>query len=820
MYNSLPPAQPTSSTPPPATPKLSAFSSALIVVWGIALPAITLLVEALSHMCADAFFDPLPTVGHVFAVAAVPLANLVSLWVLRRRDVAHVEAVIFAQAFAVAISGVYAVLFAPMTPVAVFGVIYWGLGLLPLSPLLSLIAGLRALLALRGLRRAAGLPAHRVILGGFAAGIGLLIALNIPTAVTRVMLARAASDDPAVSRSGIAWLRRVGQRDLLLRAAFDHHGAALDLVGAALDVVAPIPSYKTRESYYRVTGRPIEAEPMPRGGMRLGSFGSDERWDVNQGGDEVGVIAWRGLALRSSRFDGSIDARAAVAYVEWTFEVKNDAPMQREARAELALPPGGVVSRVTLWIDGVEREAAFAGRDATRRAYERVVRARRDPILVTTSAPDRILVQCFPVQPNGGVMKARIGITAPLQLDGRTAGTLGLPYFTQRNFEVPAGVTHAVWIASKDAFAAPAPPLVRDRGADGEEVRGTLAEPSRPAPFAAVTVQRPAAVTSAWTPERAAKDVSSRDAIITQTLEAVTTPAPSRLVLVVDGGAAMKTAGPALAAALRSLPAGVPVAIVVAGDEVVDLLGGVVPAADQATLATRLRAIDFAGGTDSLPALEAAWELAAAQPRGAVVWIHGPQPMLVAPTSELRQRIERRKDGPIIYTYAAIGGENRLLSDLGDLASVRAVPRYLPGTADLERVLRSLGGRQERIVAVRSQATAANPGALAGVETSEHLARLWAAERIEAIMHPASGMPPSAADRTRAVGIAARYHLVTAVSGAVVLDTQAATDAVAGSESERTSVPTMPEPETWALLALASVLLFVAARSRRRMVAG
>ena len=115
----------------------------------------------------------------------------------------------------------------------------------------------------------------------------------------------------------------------------------------------------------------------------------------------------------------------------------NDAPVQREARAELALPPGGVVSRVTLWIDGVEHEAAFAGRDVSRRAYERVVRARRDPILVTASAPDRILVQCFPVQPNGGVMKARIGITAPLQLARRTAGTLGLPYFTQRNFDVP-----------------------------------------------------------------------------------------------------------------------------------------------------------------------------------------------------------------------------------------------------------------------------------------------------------------------------------------------------------------------------------------------
>ena len=62
--------------------------------------------------------------------------------------------------------------------------------------------------------------------------------------------------------------------------------------------------------------------------------------------------------------------------------------------------------------------------------------------------------------------------------------------------------------------------------------------------------------------------------------------------------------------------------------------------------------------------------------------------------------MERRKDGPIIYTYAAIGGENRLLANLGDLPSFKAVPRYLPGTADLEAFLRGLGGREERVVAV------------------------------------------------------------------------------------------------------------------------
>ena len=168
------------------------------------------------------------------------------------------------------------------------------------------------------------------------------------------------------------------------------------------------------------------------------------------------------------------------------------------------------MSRVTLWIDGQEHEAAFAGRDLTRRAYERVVGARRDPILVTASAPDRILVQCFPVQPDGGVMKARIGITAPLQLAGRGAGTLGLPLHHAAELRRPGGVTHAVWIASKDAFAPPAPPLIRERVTGGEEVRGKLAEPTSPAPFAAVTVQRPAAITTAWTPERAGKDVASR----------------------------------------------------------------------------------------------------------------------------------------------------------------------------------------------------------------------------------------------------------------------------------------------------------------------
>src|SRR4029079_12251910 len=153
------------------TPTPSVLSKALLFFFGIFLPAITLLVEAVNHMCAESFFDPLPTVGHVFAIAAVPLANGAALWTLRRGGGARVEAMIFAQAIAVAIAGVYTVMFLPITAMAIEALAFAGLGLLPLSPLLSLIASARALAALRRLHPALTRPARRVVLGGLAGGL-------------------------------------------------------------------------------------------------------------------------------------------------------------------------------------------------------------------------------------------------------------------------------------------------------------------------------------------------------------------------------------------------------------------------------------------------------------------------------------------------------------------------------------------------------------------------------------------------------------------------------------------------------------------------
>ena len=123
----------------------------------------------------------------------------------------------------------------------------------------------------------------------------------------------------------------------------------------------PVSPQKARRVYYRVYGAAFNSVPAPKRFRRGSDDDWGNNWDPEQGGEIVGNRV-RDLALSSSRLDGSIDAAAAVGYVEWTMVFKNGSSLQHEARAIVALPPGGTVSRLTLWIDGEEREAAFGGR--------------------------------------------------------------------------------------------------------------------------------------------------------------------------------------------------------------------------------------------------------------------------------------------------------------------------------------------------------------------------------------------------------------------------------------------------------------------------
>ena len=65
----------------------------------------------------------------------------------------------------------------------------------------------------------------------------------------------------------------------------------------------------------------------------------------------------------------------------------------------------------------------------------------------------------------------------------------------------------------------------------------------------------------------------------------------------------------------------------------------------------------------------------------------------------------------------------------------------------------------------------------------------------------------AASMRPEAIKLAAMYHIITPVSGAVVLETARQYQANSLTPVDRDSVPTIPEPEAWALLIIALLLI-------------
>lgn len=767
---------------------------------GVILPATALLVELATGLCAGFFFDPIPTWGHAFAVAAVPAANY-SLWTAARSDEPGPAWLMIAAGAATAVTGAYALVFLPLLPIAVIGIIFLGLGLLPLAPALALIASAK----LTG--QFAGEAGHSLKrwLGGVLVGLAALILVDLPATATYVAVGWAGGDE-AKARRGTALMRALGDEGMLLRLCYGDGG---HLSGLASFVVAswnegnlsPEMGSTTavaRELYYRSTGRPFNSVEAPSRGGRQGWLGG---FDEDRGGTAVGGRA-PGLNLAESRLDGSVSAADNLAYVEWTAAFANRSQEQQEARLTLALPSGAVASRATLWVDGAPREASVAGRGEARAAYENVVSARRDPLLVTTDGAGRLRVQAFPVQP-GASLKLRIGITAPLEIAPDGARSFALPAIAERNFEIAADLRHQVWIEGKGPLRAagfdvgPLPAgATRLRAAIGDD-----ALLNRRPRIGAIRIGAPATSTAVL-PGRGGEPALR----IVQTIARARAPRPRSLILVVDGSNANRRSAAALAQALGTLPAGVPVGLFVAAEVPRDVAASPWSAEQHARLRQTLADTDFTGGQDNLAALADALDSAPAD--SVLLWVHGPQPVDFARSAaRLDQLLERRAGLPRLIRYQAEPGPAFTVAGQPWFeTAVEATPSGDAG-ADLGSLLARIGGG-ERWQVTRTQV----PGP-AGPAASIHIARLWGAERL-AVAGAAKG-----ASRTQAIALAHRLNIVTPVSGAVVLETDADYKRSGLAVPDAGDVPTVPEPAFWALLAIVAVLVLWQIRRRPAVLA-
>ncbi|HEX8495397.1 MAG TPA: VIT domain-containing protein [Pyrinomonadaceae bacterium] len=784
---------------------------AFTLLTGIILPALSVLVESVTHICAEHFFDPIPTLWHLLLVAFVPLAHL-QVWLAVNKGRTERGMLLgIANAIAIGISIFYTIVYIPLLPLAAMALALIGLGLLPMAPIFSLISGI---ILRRRLGRIVPLG-FSVKLTGLAAGLALAFAAiglaEVPATLTRMGLQMAASKSPERRARGLRWLRATGDRDYMLRACYERSGRATDLLGFLLSLEDPVTAEEARQIYYKVTGETFNTRIPPK---RLnGRWEPQDSFDFDpEQGGEVIAGKVKKLTLAGSRMDGSIDADAGLGYIEWTLQFKNDSAMQQEARAQVQLPPGGVVSRLTLWVNGEEREAAFAGRTQVRQAYQQIVRQRRDPVLVTTAGQDRILVQCFPVPPNGGEMKIRFGITTPLVLENRAEGLLRLPHLLERNFGIPEDIKHAVWIESEN------PLLTESNGLHSEQpranlhaVRGVLRDEELSESGALLRATRTSEITEAWTPD----PLKGKGQITRQFIREREIPTPSRIVLVVDTSRRLRPRAQEISAALRTLPPDVELKLLLADGSGVYEEGANHHAASASHEETgrQIEKVSFEGGADNVPALMKAWDIAADNPQSAIIWVHGPQPILLHAVEGLRQRWERRPNSPTLYAVQTEIGSDRIMEKLDGLRAFESVPRLGSLQTDLEKLFAQLTGRRKPLEFVReSEQLEQKPVSPILKETSVHLSKLWANDEIKRLI--GSQEKNKAED---AVKLATGYQLVTPVSGAVVLETQAQYTQAGLQPVDPSTVPTIPEPET-VLLILVVAFIFLWMLYRQRLV--
>ncbi|MGD9611355.1 MAG: VIT domain-containing protein [Kiritimatiellia bacterium] len=783
----------------------SGFRTALLWLFGVALPLGVLLFEMLAGFCAEALFDPVPTGLHALLIALVPLANAWALLAARPQNPPERQFRIAGRlnGLALGISAYYALQFAIVTPFAFIALIYFGIGAIPLAPLFSFLtaAALRARLVHAGLRRPYLWPCtgpnvpvrpvtpwYKTALPAFV----LLVLLSLPRLAVQIGIEPANDPDPAVRARAVRFLRAFGSRDLLLRKCY-RRGENIDLTSLLIQRLGgalPTPA-SAQKAYYRVTGTPYDAMPPPRlKGLRGQELIDSEWFDPALGGDQVAARI-RGLALTQSRLDGRVDSASGCAYLEWTLEFHNASKTEREARALIELPPGAVVSRVTLWINGEPCEAAFGGRSQTRQAYQQVaVRQRRDPVLVTTAGPDRVLLQCFPV-PVDGSMKTRIGITAPLLVPdaGKSEAALRLPAFAERNFGGAPKLQTSVWLES-DRPALSASAGLQVSAADGPAaIRGQIpADGFAPAASLRVPLAQP------YPPVLSRDDRLPADTAILQTLErpAAEPAFPPALAIVVDGSARMEKHAEFLAERVfGQIPPETAVRTFLARD---------LPEIFDGKPTALLR---FAGGCDNGAALVAAAEWSAANGYAPILWLHAAQPLESAELEALGQLADFSRGRLAIHSHQFGPGANRIAEKLADLRLIRPLPVRPAEPLEIADFLQNKAARWRR----ESVSGAAVPADVPAGST--HVARLWAADEIARLAAPARKT-----GRAEAVELAQTFQLVTPVSGAVVLETAAQYKAHELTPADPASTPgIVPEPAT-GLLLLAGGTFLLAVRRR------
>jgi XrtN system VIT domain protein len=158
---------------------------------------------------------------------------------------------------------------------------------------------------------------------------------------------------------------------------------------------------------------------------------------ANRHGTEEKFWTGRHLTIEDVVSQVRIWPQFRMSYTEQTVQIRNQARnATEEALLTFHLPPGSVVSSMSLWVNGKEEPARLTTVAKADSAYRTIVNIEsrhvaRDPSVVYWQEGNRVTVRVFPCRA-GDDRRVKVGITSPLRLAGNQL-TYQNPYFEGPN---------------------------------------------------------------------------------------------------------------------------------------------------------------------------------------------------------------------------------------------------------------------------------------------------------------------------------------------------------------------------------------------------
>ncbi|MBU6455338.1 MAG: hypothetical protein KGS72_26440 [Cyanobacteria bacterium REEB67] len=500
-----------------------------------------------------------------------------------------------------------------------------------------------------------------------------------------------------------------------------------------------------KDLYFRITGNAFSD---------LASINST----ADEGNNPMVGARLPGLSLAKSQLSGIVDGATLSSSIDWTLSFHNSNLGAQEARGEISLPDQAVVSRVTLWIDGEPREGAFAPTGKVQKAYEAVVSRRRDPLLVTSSGPNRVLLQCFPVPANGEV-KVRLGFKVPLQTKDGKSCSIELPKLLSTNFVQPKRTR--VTLSSPDVISANLPGLIAGKDGKMNTLNGIIKGHDPVGLLDTLHIDRAMALREFATPDW----YSNGQRFIVGRLREKTVSTPNRMFVVLDSSASLKANAAKLRDALAMIPDRFKSSVYFVTDPALasDKDQGIT-ARPLAQAISAIKPEVFVGGQDNTAVLREALETAAEEPGNAVLWIHGPQPgvkdLSASGALDVVQPVA-------LYDLQIAPGPNSTLEALKRLVgSDRVSWETVAHNTPVEGVGSVVKGWQAgvRQLVIERQLVNEKPAVPLSSDptTSAQLTALWANDEVTRLL--SRDLQPQAQK------LATYYRLITPVTGAVVLE--------------------------------------------------